>query len=78
MTSFLSELDKSIAKPGTPCSLSIAIAQLSEEDKKDLNIALADRLRYPGTSIAAVLRKRGISVSGPSVQRHRRKMCTCP
>lgn len=65
---------------GGKCTFGTALLQLSEEDRETVITALWN---YPGTAIAAALKKRGVQVNSQfvraaTIQRHRRGVCSCP
>lgn len=65
--------------PGVKCGVTRALVELGQDDSKlaaDLQRALDDSTIY-GTTISDVLRKRGLHVTGYTIQRHRRKICSC-
>lgn len=65
--------------PGVKCGVTRALEELGQDDLKladDLQRALDDQTIY-GTTISDVLRRRGLHVTGYTIQRHRRKICSC-
>jgi len=61
--------------PGGKCSIGILLTSLDEADQKALRTALDSDLH--GEQIATAIRSEGHKMSGGTVQRHRKKMCSC-
>jgi len=62
------------AKKGPVCTACIAINSMTEEDQRDLKVALDDPV-YTSMGIARALKAEGYEVSGQTLQRHRRGDC---
>lgn len=63
-------------KPKGPrCTIGILLNELDDIDRKALTKALESHMT--GESIGQALRDEGHPVSGPTIQRHRRKQCSC-
>jgi hypothetical protein len=63
-------------RPGPRCSVRAILDDLDEEDRADLERALADRT-YPYSVVSEVLRRRGIEIRAYSLSRHHRGLCGC-
>lgn len=59
------------------CSIALMLADMPAADRDTVTAAFAN-VRLTGTGIAEALKANGYPVSASSVQRHRRKACTCP
>lgn len=78
MTSNLSThlRDQRRPRKGPPCSISLIVAALGDDDRR----ALLDALDDPSVSSSTIwraLRANGIEVALTTIQRHRRKECLC-
>lgn len=74
----LAEAIAARVQPGGPtCTLGLIIALLGDDDRGDLEAALASPF-IPATAIGAGLRTLGHDVKDSTVQRHRRGGCGCP
>lgn len=62
------------AKKGPVCTACTAINSMSEDDRRDLQIAFDDPV-YTSMGIARALKAEGYEVSGQTIQRHRRGDC---
>ena len=64
-------------RPGwQQCGVDYIANQLSDEDRKDLELAIANtNVRY--TEIASELRSMGFDISAQTVSRHSRGECAC-
>lgn len=60
----------------TTCTVALILQQVEESDLPALQQALDDPTIF-GTSIAKVLKARGLDVGAQAIQRHRRKACHC-
>lgn len=77
MSLFDEIIDAGTNPPGTGCGVSKALDVMTEADAADFKRALEDRSLF-GTTISEVLKKkRNLSVSGYTIQRHRRRVCSC-
>ena len=75
--SLLDEIEQEQATKATStCTIRTILDSLDTEDREDLQGAL-NNLAVEGTTIAAILKRRGFKVSSHTVQRHRRKACSC-
>lgn len=61
---------------GPPCTVGLAVAQMSDEDKADFLEACND-IAIAGTVISRVLARRGYDVRPEALRRHRKKECRC-
>lgn len=60
---------------GGKCSFGEVLLQETAENRETLLNALG---KYPGTAIAAALKKTGRDVKANAINRHRRGVCSCP
>ena len=64
-------------KPGSKCTVSVAIPKLSDEQREKVLAALEE----PTVSTAGIVRKlnewSGIKISNSTLARHRNKECQC-
>lgn len=67
--------EASNVRAGGRCTLGILLNALDDVDKRALNNALSSDLQ--GEQIAAVLRGEGHQMKADTVQRHRKKRCSC-
>lgn len=58
------------------CTVTQILEELSPEDREGLLVAFT-KPHIRGTHISAALKKRGFTVSSHTVQRHRRRACSC-
>ena len=72
----LDEINANRQRTGTTCSVETVMAALDKKDRADLEAALAD-FGVTGSAIARALQARGHKVTQHTIQRHRRKDCTC-
>ena len=63
-------------KKGPPCSVSLLLEDLNDEDRAAVIEAMADA-KIPSTAIDRALLKEGYRVGSHSLQRHRRGECAC-
>jgi len=76
------KLAKASEKPGSYCKLGVLLytSVLPEKDKKYLNDVVdvpSGAPKISNADIARVLREEGYNISDSSVDRHRRKDCSC-
>ena len=70
-------------KPGTPCSVSLVLADAEPETAKKLAV-LFDSTEIAASQVAVFLREHGINLTDAAIGRHRRRVtktggsCTCP
>lgn len=67
--------NESIIK-GPPCTVGLALEQMTEQDKADFLDACAD-FSIAGTTICRVLARHGYTVRPEALRRHRKKECRC-
>lgn len=72
----MDEIRQEIPKKGPRCSIRTAMEEMDPADAKELKLAFEDR-SIPGTAIFRALKARGLEVSDHTLQRHRRKECSC-
>lgn len=68
------EVQEAGRAPG--CTIRTILAALADQDRNALVSAL-ETPAVTGAAIAAVLKRRGFSITSHTVQRHRRKVCSC-
>lgn len=62
---------------GPRCSVDTLLRSLPDEESRALAVMLADD-GWLGSNVAKVIRKEvGVSISGTTIQRHRRGDCSC-
>lgn len=61
---------------GGGCGVAKIMAAMDKALADELRAAL-DMADLPGQAIAAELKRRGFDVAGNTIQRHRRKVCSC-
>lgn len=77
------KLAKASEKPNSFCKLGVLLYSevLPEKDRKYLvdavDVSSEDPRRISNADIARVLREEGFNISDSSVDRHRRKDCSC-
>lgn len=72
----LSEFEAHRKQVGPECSIGLIIEKLTEQQRVNLDAALADR-SITTSQIRRVMVEWGHPVSHSTVQRHRRKECLC-
>lgn len=70
------ELETAKRLPGYPCGVLAVLEALPGSERDELELAFNDQA-IRGEAISRVLKRRGYSVSGFTVQRHRRGDCSC-
>lgn len=68
--------DLNAAQKKNSCKVADVLADLPDDEAKDLEQALASPTFYH-TTISAVLGRRGYALSGHSIAKHRRGDCGC-
>ena len=63
-------------KLGPTCSVAFILTRLDADDAATLAAALTDPC-VPGSDLARALTAQGHRVTGNTIQRHRRRDCTC-
>jgi hypothetical protein len=61
---------------GPPCSVKIMIEKMSEQERKDFQLACDDP-SIAGSVIARVLNRNGYDIKAQAIQRHTRGECRC-
>lgn len=69
-------LEEQEAGKATRCTIRSIAEQMEDPDRSALVSAL-ENPSVTGAAIAAVLKRRGFTISSHTVQRHRRKVCSC-
>jgi hypothetical protein len=70
-------------KPGTPCSVSVVLADAEPETARKLAI-LFDNTEIAASQVSVFLRAHGINLTDAAIGRHRRRVtktggsCICP
>ena len=64
-------------RPGTGCTIGVALAQLPAPTATKVRAALADKDGYSATGLVAILRALGYKASRSPIERHRRGDCAC-
>ncbi len=60
-----------------PCRVRTVLGQLEESDKKILQTALVDDVKWPDHTLYKALKRLNISISADAINRHRTKVCSC-
>ena len=77
MSAFTTALAAATELPkGPPCSVRSTLDSMDTESRSDLAAALADPA-VPSSSISRALSAIGPKVSGQTISRHRRSICSC-
>jgi hypothetical protein len=70
------EIKSEAVLKGPPCAVGLILNQMTEEERKDFELACDDP-SIAGTVIARVLQRRGFSVKAEGLRRHRKGDCRC-
>jgi len=68
--------ERSQGRRGPRCTMGLAIEAMNEKDREDTLAALAEP-GILGTAISRVLKAHGFDVGADTVNRHRRRVCSC-
>jgi hypothetical protein len=60
-----------------PCRIRTLMGELEESDKKILQAAIADEMKWPDHTLYKALKRLKISASADAISRHRTGVCSC-
>lgn len=59
------------------CSVAVVLADMPDDERDDLEAALADAVTYSHTAITRVLKRRGYNMHEKRLANHRKGACAC-
>ena len=60
-----------------PCRARTLLTEFDESDKKILQAALLDEIKWPDHTLYKALKRKNISLSADAISRHRTGVCSC-
>lgn len=60
-----------------PCRVRTLLGELETSDKKILQAALEDEIKWPDHTLYKALKRKNVSLSADAISRHRTGVCSC-